>query len=625
MSDLEKTGMLKMDFLGLTALTIISDCLKSIREALNVEIEWGDIPLDDPKAMQLFADGRTDAVFQFESSGMQEICRKLKPKGLEDLAALNALYRPGPLDGGMVDDFIARHLGQRSVRYIVPEMKEILSNTYGIIVYQEQIMQIAQQLGGYSLGEADLMRRAMGKKKREEMARHEEKFVAGAVERKIKKEKAEQIFSLMAQFADYGFNRSHSVAYAYLAFQTAYLKAHYPEHFYSAVLSNETQDTSKVFKYSRELRDAGIKLLPPDVNESGPGFTPLVGAIRYGLAAVKGVGQNSVNAITEARAQGRFVSLYDFTSRVNPGALNKRVMESLVAAGGFDSLNGEGDLIHLWRSRVHHALDAAMSHGNRLQRDRVQGQNSLFGAGSDANSEMQEVIEELPKVSAWTHSELLAAEKNAIGFFVTGHPLDDHQEVLAELGAISLAELATLVSGTKVKVGGVISSLQIRTTRKGSRFALIRIEDESGGVKVVAWPETFSKLERMLATDLAVLVSGNLEVGDDSIPTIIMDDATQLDQIRQRKAASMIVGLPENIEQGAVLKQLFKLFEEHKGDCDVLLDMYIEGGVLVRVRPHSSLRVKGSGELEEAIRNFGCRVEWRNVVVERSVVVPFPS
>src|SRR5258708_5539853 len=275
MNDLEKTGMLKMDFLALTALTVISDCLLSVKQLLETEINWPDIALNDEKAMAVFSEGRTDAVFQFESSGMQEICRKLKPKGIEDLAALNALYRPGPLDGGMVDDFIQRHHGKKSVRYLVPEMKEILSNTYGIMVYQEQIMQLAQKLAGYTLAEADLMRRAMGKKKREEMAVHQEKFVKGSGERGIKQEKAGKIFSLMAQFSDYGFNRSHSVAYAYLAFQTAYLKAHYPEHFYAAVLSSEAQDAAKVFKYSKELRAQGIQLLPPDVNDSIAGFTPL--------------------------------------------------------------------------------------------------------------------------------------------------------------------------------------------------------------------------------------------------------------------------------------------------------------------------------------------------------------
>src|SRR4026208_307742 len=338
MSDLEKTGMLKMDFLALTALTVINDCLITIKQALEHEINWADIALNDEHAMAVFAEGRTEAVFQFESSGMQEICRKLKPKGVEDLAALNALYRPGPLDGGMVDEFIQRHHGKKTVRYQTPEMKDILSNTYGIIVYQEQIMQLAQKLAGYTLSEADLMRRAMGKKKREEMAVHEEKFINGAVERGIKREKAEKVFTLMAQFSDYGFNRSHSVAYAYLAFQTAYLKAHYPEHFYAAVLSSEAQDAAKVFKYSKELRSQGIKLLPPDLNESYSGFTPTSGAIRYGLAAIKGLGQSIVNSIIESRKEGPFKSFFDFTERLGQGSLNKRVMEGLVGAGAFDSL-----------------------------------------------------------------------------------------------------------------------------------------------------------------------------------------------------------------------------------------------------------------------------------------------
>src|SRR6266850_6724335 len=352
MSDLEKTGMLKMDFLALTALTVISDCLLSVKQLLGIEINWADLALNDEKAMAVFAEGRTDAVFQFESSGMQEICRKLKPKGIEDLAALNALYRPGPLDGGMVDDFIQRHHGKKSVRYLVPEMKEILSNTYGIMVYQEQIMQLAQKLAGYTLAEADLMRRAMGKKKREEMAVHQEKFVKGATERGIKSEKAEKIFSLMAQFSDYGFNRSHSVAYALVAFQTAYLKAHYAEHFYAAVLSSESQDAAKVFKYSKELRAQGILLLPPDVNLSNAGFTPLKNEIRYGLAAIKGLGDSTVKAIIEARKAGPFRSLFEFTERLEQGTINKLAFESLVSAGAFDSLKPESHEPHEWRGAL---------------------------------------------------------------------------------------------------------------------------------------------------------------------------------------------------------------------------------------------------------------------------------
>src|SRR5687767_1075115 len=323
MSDLEKVGVLKMDFLALNTLTIISDCLKSLKQSLTVEIQWEKVSLNDPATMQLFGEGRTDAIFQFESGGMAELCRKLKPKNIEDLSALNALYRPGPIDGGMVDDFIQRYHGKKSVRYIVPEMKEILESTHGVIIYQEQAMLLAQKLAGYTMAEADSLRKSMGKKNREEMAEQEQKFLLGAVARGIKQEKAEQIFSLMRQFADYGFPKAHSVAYAYIAFQTAYLKAHYAEHFYAAVLSNEIDDTAKVFRYTKEMRGQGIQLLPPDVNESDVGFTPLKGAIRYGLAAIKGIGFASVSAIIRARESGPFHSMTDFAERLEEGGINR--------------------------------------------------------------------------------------------------------------------------------------------------------------------------------------------------------------------------------------------------------------------------------------------------------------
>src|SRR5947199_3371142 len=321
MTDLEKVGVLKMDFLALNTLTIISDCLKSIKRSLNDEVEWSKVLLNDEKTMQMFTEGRTDAIFQFESSGMQDICRKLKPRSIDDLSALNALYRPGPIDGGMVDEFIQRHHGKKNVRYIVPEMKEILDSTHGVIVYQEQAMQLAQKLAGYTMAEADSLRKAMGKKNDEEMAQQEQKFIQGSVDRGIKRDKAQQIFSLMAQFADYGFPKAHSVAYAYLAFQTGYLKAHYPEHFYAAVLSNEIDDTAKVFRYTKEMQGQGIALLPPDVNESEAGFTPLKAAIRYGLAAIIGIGFASVNAIMKARESGPFRSLFEFAERVEEGAV----------------------------------------------------------------------------------------------------------------------------------------------------------------------------------------------------------------------------------------------------------------------------------------------------------------
>ncbi|MCA1575155.1 MAG: DNA polymerase III subunit alpha, partial [Acidobacteria bacterium] len=323
----------------------------------------------------------------------------------------------------MVDEFIQRHRGLKAVRYLVPEMKEILSNTLGVLIYQEQIMQLAQKLAGYTLSEADLMRRAMGKKNREEMALHEEKFINGAVERGIKKEKAEKIFSLMQKFSDYGFPRAHAVAYAFLAFQTAYLKAHFPEHFYAAVLSSEAQDAAKVFKYSKELRAQGIQLLSPDANESYSGFTPLAGAIRFGLAAIKGLGQSTIKAIIEARKTGPFKSFFDFAERIEQGAINKRALESLVGAGAFDSLKPEVRDLREWRAALHACIDPALARSLRAKRERLQGQNGLFAIVADDAGP----AEELPcSPKPWTHTELLANEKAALGFYITGHPLGDY-------------------------------------------------------------------------------------------------------------------------------------------------------------------------------------------------------
>jgi DNA polymerase-3 subunit alpha len=603
MSDLEKTGMLKMDFLALTALTVINDCLTSIKQLLGEEINWADIALNDAKALAVFAEGRTEAVFQFESSGMQEICRKLKPKGLEDLAALNALYRPGPLDGGMVDEFIQRHHGKKSVRYLVPQMKEILNNTYGIIVYQEQIMQLAQKLAGYTLSEADLMRRAMGKKKREEMAVHEEKFITGAVERGIQREKAEKIFSLMAQFSDYGFNRSHSVAYAYLAFQTAYLKAHYPEHFYAAVLSSEAQDAAKVFKYSKELRAQKIALLPPDVNESYSGFTPLSGAIRYGLTAIKGLGHSIVKAICEARESGPFRSFFDFAERVESSTLNKRVFESLVSAGAFDSLK-DGRPIEAWRGGLFNSIDAALSRAQRAKREKLLGQNGLFGAMPE---EIDFANELSPNAKGWTSSEMLAAEKGALGFYITGHPLERYLETLQNMKAVRSSELPELTSGVRVTTGGIIGDLQIRTTKKGDKFALLRLEDEAGGTKCVLWPEVYRKYSALAQNELPVIVIGKLELSEDNPPTIIVDQVHSIDA-KERGNEFLVLRTPKHDDFPTLCDSILMLLSANPGDCEVAIEALIEEGAVVRVKPNNALRVRRSGELEQALKALGCGV-----------------
>lgn len=610
MSDLEKTGMLKMDFLALTALTVINDCLTSIKLLLQLQINWADIALNDEKTMALFADGRTDAVFQFESSGMQEICRKLKPKGIEDLAALNALYRPGPLDGGMVEEFIQRHHGKKTVRYLVPEMKEILSNTYGILVYQEQIMQLAQKLAGYTLSEADLMRRAMGKKKREEMAVHEEKFINGAVRTGIKREKAEKIFSLMAQFSDYGFNRSHSVAYAYLAFQTAYLKAHFPEHFYAAVLSSEAQDAAKVFKYSKELRSQGIQLLPPDVNVSFSGFTPQGQAIRYGLAAIKNVGQNTVNAIIAAREEGPFKSFFNFAERVEHGSLNRRVFESLISAGAFDSLNNTGWNLHQWRGTLHEVIDRALAKAQRTRREREQGQSGLF----DAVPQEENYNDPLPvNAKQLNQSELLAGEKAALGFYITGHPLGDYLDLLQNLKAARSVELPTLTSGTRINIGGIIGDLQIRTTKKGDRFALLRLEDEAGGTKCVLWPEVYRKHSALVQNERAVLVTGRLELSEDNPPTVIVDQLEGLAELTRNKEL-IVLRLPPTEDTASLYDSVLHVLNTNPGNSAVELEALIDADTLVRVRVNSALRVERSSRFDSALKQLGCLMKIEKAV-----------
>ena len=606
MTDLEKVGVLKMDFLALNTLTIISDCLKSIKRMLNEEIAWAKISLNDEKTMQLFSEGRTDAIFQFESSGMQEICRKLRPNSIEDLSALNALYRPGPIDGGMVDDFILRHHGKKSVRYIAPEMKEILDSTNGVIVYQEQAMQLAQKLAGYTMAEADSLRKAMGKKNREEMARQEQKFISGAVARGIKQDKAQQIFSLMAQFADYGFPKAHSVAYAYLAFQTGYLKAHYPEHFYAAVLSNEVDDTAKVFRYTKEMRGQGIALLPPDVNESEVGFTALKGAIRYGLAAIKGIGLASVNAIMKAREQGPFRSLFDFTERLEDGAINKRVLEGLVCSGAFDSVKPSDVESNEWRARLYAVIDSALARSARARRTRALGQDDLFG-GQEGTAAVEV---SLPNATSWTAIEMLTAEKKALGFYITGHPLDALSETISQLGATTSAELAQRDSGSRAVVAGLIRELQLKTTKKGDRFAIFRLEDQAGSVKCVLWPEPYRRNSSILMEEATILITGRAEISDEGAITLIAERVNALTEAVQQKARELVIRISgAQMNGGARCEAVKAILEGAAGDCDVFLEIVLDD-MTVRVRAHPSLKVQGSAEIESALRSMDCEVTW---------------
>ncbi len=597
MSDLEKTGMLKMDFLALTTLTIIEDCLRSLERDIGIRPDLARIPLDDQKALKLFADGLLNAVFQFESSGMVEICRKFKPESLEDLSALNALYRPGPLDGGMVEDYIERRHGRKRVQYIVPQMQEILENTYGILVYQEQIMQLAQKLAGYSLGEADLMRRAMGKKKKEEMAVHEEKFIRGAVERGIPEDKAGRIFNLMAQFADYGFNRSHSFAYAYLAYQTAYLKAHHPTHFYAAVLSNEIANTEKVARYTSEMKAFGIKLLPPDVNTSNEGFTPVGDAIRFGLAAIKGLGASAVQMILQAREEGGdFRSLFDFAERVDQRAVNKRVFESLIKAGAFETLIPN-------RAALLAATDRAIEYGSKAQRDRNSGQTGLFAAFADA---LAGAIEEpqLTAIPSWHRRELLRFEKEALGFYVSGHPLEEYADSLHGLARSDSGNIAEAAHGDQVTMCGMIVDLAVKTTKKGDRFALFRLEDQFGSVKIVCWPEQYSRFKDLIQSDLATLIKGRLEISDEGGATIIAQEILQLESARAKAAKSVIIKLTENSVTQKNLETFKDLVAACPGNIAVFFELTTTDGLVVRIRPKESFRIDVTPDLAEKIERI---------------------
>jgi DNA polymerase III subunit alpha len=506
----------------------------------------------------------------------------------------------------MVDDFIARHRGEKPVRYIVPQMKDILSNTYGILVYQEQIMQLAQQLAGYSLGEADLMRRAMGKKKREEMAVHQEKFVEGAVRRGIKREKAEEVFSLMAQFADYGFNRSHSVAYAYLAFQTAYLKAHYPAYFYAAVLSNEADDTAKIYKYSNELRNAGLKLLPPDVNESDAGFTPLPDAVRFGLNAIKGIGSTSVQAIIDARKSGKFTSLYDFTSRIEQGAVNRRGLESLITAGAFDSLMPESCTVNLWRAKLFAGIDGALSHAQKIWNDKIRGQSALFGAAEETLPSPQE---ELPEVEPWTQQKLSQAEKSAVGFYLSNHPLRNYLKVLEEMNIKNIADLPEIKAGERITISGIVSAFQVRHSKKGNRFCIFKLEDQSTGVKCLAWSEAYGKFAEILKEDELLIVTGKVESVEGQEYTLILDDAQKLDDAVPSRAKKVLITLMEKALSEETLEDLFAMLSRHQGKCDVYINLKLGNHLSINLLSQP-LRISGTRNLENELCRKGCQVKW---------------
>jgi DNA polymerase-3 subunit alpha len=597
MKEVERVGLLKMDFLGLSTLTLIQDCLVEIERTEGVTLDIDAIPLNDDRTYKLFSDGQTYGVFQFESSGMRELLRKAKPERLDDLIALNALYRPGPLKSGMVDDFIARKQGKTEVKYELKQLEPILSDTYGVIAYQEQVMRIAAVLAGFTMGQSDVLRKAMGKKDPKVMAKQREAFMEGAGKNGVNEKKAKKIFDLMEFFAGYGFNKSHSTTYAWVAYQTAFLKANYPWHFMAALLTIEAANTDKLSMYLGECRELGIPILPPDVNKSQLAFTVEKEGVRFGLCAVKNVGEGAVQSILKVReGNGKVDSLFTLCEQVDQRLVNKRPLESLVKAGAFDSI--ADDYIPLRRARLFAAVDRAVDHGSRQQRDREDGHVSLFGAGNDDG--IADAIP-LPDAAAWTEAQQLAFEKEALGFYMSGHPLERFSGELKSFGAQRVGDLVQ--SMADVWVGGIVSGIRPLKTKKGDRMAVFMLDDIAGAVEVVVFPETFAKHGYLVVADSMVLVRGKFEKDDESA-RLVATELQPISMLRERTTREVVIHVPGSSRN--TLEALAELLSRHRGDRRVSLELDVKahGGSALRVRADVAQRVRPSEKMVEEVEQL---------------------
>jgi DNA polymerase-3 subunit alpha len=597
MDAIAKMGLLKMDFLGLTTLTVIDDCLKLIEEIRGEKLDIEAIPPEDPETYKkVFHAALTSGIFQFESSGMRDVLRRYKPDTVEDLTALNALYRPGPIQGGMVDDFIERKLGRRKVEYLLPELEGILKGTLGVIVYQEQVMQISNVLASYSMGEADVLRKSMGKKDMDVMARQRDRFVSGAVAAGHPQATASEIFAQMDKFGGYGFNKSHAAAYALLAYQTAYLKTHYPVEFMAALLTSETSKPENVVKYIAECKEMGIRVEPPDVQVSGAQFTPHVTgdgqSIRFGLAAVKNVGGNAIDSILKARAAagGRFKSLWEFCEKVDLRVMNKRVMESLIKAGALDSLGKRGPLMA--------AVDKAMERGQKAQRDNATGQSGLFGLFDEGPKAGRDGGDDLPRVADWEEGERLANEKDVLGFFVSGHPLDKYAEKLRNLVAvIPVAEALErkpperrwgqqAEAADEIRVAGMLLGLKVQKSKRDQKlYAQAALEDATGKIDLICFSRDYERLAGQLKMEAPVLVRGTLMGDEDAAPKIAVNAIQALEEVQVKLPTGVRIRI--NVERATeeTLTGLKSAADASPGPGKVMLHLEKKGEYAVILEP----------------------------------------
>ena len=553
--DVEALGLLKMDFLGLRTLSIIEDALKNIRKSHGIDIDIDNIPLEDDLTAQMLCDGDTGAVFQMESAGMTNLVKDLQPKGFVDLIPTVALYRPGPLGSGMVTDFIDGLHGKKEVVYMHPLLEPILKETFGVVLYQEQVMQIVQVLAGFTLGQADLLRRAMGKKKHALLMAQKESFLAGCANNGIDAPLANHIFDLLTHFADYGFNKSHSASYGLLAWQTAYLKAHYPVEFMAGVLTSIMDKTDKIPVYIRLCHQMKIRILPPDINSSAATFSIERGAIRFGLAAVRNVGENAIAVLEHVREEGGpFRSLVDFCTRVDLRILNKRAIESLIKCGAFDSLGID-------RNHLLASLNAAVTDAARRQRDLLSGQIGLFG--DEAMAEIQQ-IGDFDDVPLCTPRERLIWEKEATGFYITGHPLEDNQETLSHLQPIGQIAAAVRRDRQLMRVGGILTSTKRFTTKKGDTMLFADLEDFTGTLEVTVFPRVFYAHVSDLEPDQVVVIQGRVDTAGDA-PKLLADEIWRIDDYR----TSYYLTPPQDADRAALWEKMKDVFAAHTGDHPV--------------------------------------------------------
>jgi len=593
MKHTEMTGLIKFDFLGLKTLTVIRKALAHIKIDCGTDLDISDIDMADMKTFKLLCKGDSLGVFQLESSGMRELLVNMAPEQFSDLIALVALYRPGPLDSGMVKDFVDTKHGLRDAHYPLPQLKPILEETYGVIVYQEQVMKIANVLANYSLGDADILRRAMGKKIPEVMDQEKVKFMAGARDSQIDEEKAEYIFDLMAKFAGYGFNKSHSAAYALIAYQTAYLKAHYPAQFMTALLSCDMANTDKIVLYINECREHNIEVLPPDINESVQDFSVHEDRIRFGLAAVKNVGEAALSLIVKERKDnGGFRSLVDFCNRVHSASVNNRVIESLIKSGSFDSLGSK-------RSQLLAILPKAMDQAKAHQRDQQSGQMSLFSVAAETNSsEVTEIL--LPDIKEWEELEKLNFEKDTVGFYITGHPLDNNLTEIRTITDSDISNLENFNEGQPVRIGGLIRSCKQLKSKRGEPMAFVILEDILETVEVMVFPETYSSCYQLLNSSEPIIVKGTVQKGDRGLK-IIADAIDLLPDARQKYTEAIHAKLEADKITRLRLEELKELLFNYHGTCPFSITLHFSGEGEVDVDINKDFSVKPCREMSVSV------------------------